>query len=94
MSTPCLHNEFHTEIEVVRLTDGEGGRVYHWVVTVKIHCVQCGLPFRFCGFPVGLRNFEPTSDITGKIANLPILPYDSEKPLVDCDSVRYDIPKP
>ncbi len=45
----CKHEQFECHCAVARLEDS--GR---FQADIKIHCVQCGEPFRFLGFPAGL----------------------------------------
>jgi len=45
----CKHETFEAHVRVNRLKDS--GR---FNADVKIHCTQCGEPFRFLGLPAGL----------------------------------------
>jgi len=72
----CQHKEFHANVEVNRITRGEDGPVYAYMADLKIHCVQCGIVFRFKGMPAGLNWERPTCSFLRDEARLPIEPAD------------------
>jgi hypothetical protein len=49
----CKHEEFESEVEVCRETDVAGTTIIGYSASLRIHCMQCGVPMRFLGVPVG-----------------------------------------
>lgn len=68
MST-CPHMNFEATVAVARIED-----VGRFVAEVKIHCIECGLPFQFLGIEPGFNYEAPTVALDGLLANLPICP--------------------
>jgi len=74
----CRHEDFRADVDVNRLTRGEGGEVYAYMADVKICCVQCGMPFEFPGFAHGISSIEPRVSINHQTIHLPLKPSDKE----------------
>lgn len=55
----CSHEKFMLKGNVSRLTDNDSGPVIGYAIDVSVKCIQCGLPFRFKGFPYGYSRDEP-----------------------------------
>ena len=68
-SVTCPHEDFHGQLNVIRLADlGE------FIVEVEVHCKQCGVPFQFTGLPTAIRTDAPCVSTFGDTATLPIIP--------------------
>jgi len=70
----CEHMNFSAHVAVGRLTEAEGGPVKAFAAEVRINCADCGLPFTFLGFPLGLGLKMPSVSVGGEEARLPIEP--------------------
>lgn len=72
----CLHLNFAASVDVARITenglDKERALTYH--ADVKIECADCGEPFCFVGFPMGLMPDQPTISADEKEARLVLRP--------------------
>ena len=77
MST-CQHEDFRADVDVHRLTRGEGGEVYAYMCDVKVKCAQCDKPFTFPGFANGISSHEARVSISGEVLSVPIKPNDQE----------------
>lgn len=55
----CSHQNFHSKVEVFRLTRREGSPVEDFMAEIRIKCLDCGLPFRFLGLGFGLSFDKP-----------------------------------
>ena len=55
----CQHEDFRTEVSILRLSREEGGPVESFRFEAAIHCAQCGVKFRFVGMKAGLSYNEP-----------------------------------
>lgn len=65
----CKHEIFEASVTVNRLEDS--GK---FNMDVKVHCVQCKLPFRFIGLPCGLDLNGATVNSDATEARLAIAP--------------------
>ena len=72
--TECPHMNFRADVRVGRLTDKEGGPVTGYSADVKIHCTECGLPFRFLGLAAGYHYAEPRVSIDATALRAPLEP--------------------
>lgn len=72
--TPCEHLNFACNVNVNRITVGEGGPVESYSADVTIACDSCGLPFRFLGLPMGLDPTGACVSADGTEARLAIHP--------------------
>ena len=72
--TKCAHMSFKADVRVGRLTDTEDGPVTGYTADVKIHCTECGLPFRFRGLQAGSHFAEPRVSVDGTELRAPIEP--------------------
>ena len=65
---------FHANVGVGRLTNGEGGPVTGYVAEIRIKCQDCGLPFQFLGLEPGYDNQGARVSIDGLEANIGLVP--------------------
>jgi hypothetical protein len=70
-SSDCIHPDFHATVTVNRIEDSG-----QFLAELKIHCLQCGLPFQFLGLPLGLDMRGAMMSIDGREARLAIAPSD------------------
>jgi hypothetical protein len=63
----CSHQQFTAQVSVSRLED-----IGRFVADVAVWCLDCGLPFSFTGFPVGISIDRPTLSIDATEARLPL----------------------
>jgi hypothetical protein len=70
----CEHAKFHAQVNVTRLTDGDGGRVTGYTSEITIKCADCGLPFRFLGLPFGSHYAEPRLSVDSLTLRAPLEP--------------------
>ena len=71
---PCEHREFSATVNVVRLTDKEGGPATGYMAEVRIVCSQCGTPFQFLGLESGCDTQGARVSLDGLEANIAITP--------------------
>jgi hypothetical protein len=78
----CQHENFSANVEVNRITRGEGGPVYTFNVSVTVECAQCKMPLSFEGLPRGVNLDEPVTGPWGIEARLPahILHEEDKRP--------------
>jgi hypothetical protein len=76
MTNECAHEDFHANVNVVRLTD-DAGVVIGFTAEVRIDCLGCG-PFEFTGLPIGMLPTEPTASVDGQEGRFPVQPADAE----------------
>lgn len=85
----CQHEEFWADVEVHRITDGEGGPVTHYYCDVKVRCEQCKETFCFIGMEHGLDPTKPMMSVLGDEARLPIRPSsEADQPLLPGSGFR------
>lgn len=60
MGIVCDHKNFEVKVEVNRLSD-----VGKFNMDVKVHCTDCGQPFKFKGLPVGVNLNGATCSFDG-----------------------------
>ncbi|MAZ85800.1 MAG: hypothetical protein CML31_05255 [Rhizobiales bacterium] len=77
--TKCKHEEFMASVSVARLTDEKAGPVTGYTASVKVHCAQCGVEFRFIGVPAGNHYAEPRVSVDGTELRAPIEPAEHTK---------------
>lgn len=65
----CSHEQFAAAVDVNRMEDT--GR---FIADVRIHCVQCGEPFRFIGVGAGIAWDRPACSIDEIELHAPIEP--------------------
>lgn len=78
----CKHEEFLADVDVNRLQEGEGGPVKHFCADIRIKCVQCGVPLRFLGLPLGLDLNGAAVSVDGTEARLACAPKGETVPPV------------
>ena len=67
----CVHENFEANVTVNRLEDTGG-----FAADVTVTCIDCQVPFRFLGLPVGLDLVGATTSVDGTEARLAICPRD------------------
>ena len=67
----CDHFEFKVNCQVARLED-----VGKFQLEIKVHCIQCKMPFKFVGLKPGLDLEGAAMSIDALEASLSILPSD------------------
>ncbi len=65
----CEHNNFIADVQVDRIED-----VGRFNADVRIHCKDCGVPFRFIGLPYGVDLNGATVSVDGTEARLAVAP--------------------
>lgn len=70
----CEHDGFQAQVNVIRLSEKEGGPITGYTADVTIKCAKCGLPFRFIGLPYGVLRGQPTLSADGLELRAPIEP--------------------
>lgn len=71
----CKHFNFHVAAKVGRLTDQDNSEIVkHYMLDLKVKCVDCGLPFEFKGLPQGMSFFNPMTSPDNIEARMPIQP--------------------
>lgn len=65
---------FLANVNVGRLTEGDGGPVTGYSANVTVKCADCGLAFRFIGLRAGSHYTEPRVSIEGEELRAPIEP--------------------
>lgn len=82
----CDHMQFHSTSNIHVIVDDDFV-VSEYRVDIKVHCVQCGLPFEFVGVPCGLSDIEPTTSYNRQELRVPIKassdPVDNAKALLN-----------
>lgn len=74
----CEHTNFRARVEVSRITKSETDlSVIGYYADVRIHCIECELPFEFIGLPMGLGPTEPRTSVDCLEARMPIKPKGS-----------------
>jgi len=72
----CDHAKFAANVDVTRMTAGEGGPVTGYMAELRIRCEACGQPFQFAGLLRGVNLAEPRCSFDGTEARLPLTPFD------------------
>lgn len=71
----CQHKEFHADVNVTRLTDGEGSeKIIGYAADARIICDECKIRFVFLGLPEGVIRGGAARSIDGTEARLYIAP--------------------
>ena len=70
----CEHKEFRANCDIGRLSEGEGGPITGYTISVNVKCVECGLPFRFIGLNAGSSPIEPRVSVDGTELRAPLEP--------------------
>lgn len=87
----CQHMEFESQTIVTRIED-----TGTFQVSVRIGCVECGLPFSFPGLPFGLGLNRPTVSVDGVELRTQITPgeftrEDVERRMRQDDGISYEV---
>ena len=59
-SDGCKHVNLHGHLHITHLED-----IGRYTADVRVHCKDCGLPFRFIGLPAGLDLDGATVSVDG-----------------------------
>lgn len=70
----CEHKDFHTAVNIGRLTDGDTGPVRSFMADIRINCKDCGLPFEFMGLQMGMDLQGARMSPDGQEARIAITP--------------------
>lgn len=74
----CEHLDFRVEADVGRLTRSETDEtVVGYTMDVRVKCNECFEPFEFIGLPMGVLPSEPTCNLDGTEARMPIRPQNA-----------------
>lgn len=60
MKKACKHMNFEANVNVVRITDRDGGPVKRYVADLTVRCSDCSQDFEFIGMVPGLLFSEPS----------------------------------
>lgn len=75
MAEPCAHERCDARVEVVRLTEHQGGPVTGFRADVRVWCADCDEPFEFLGpLPVGVLPDQPTTGVFRTELRVPLRP--------------------
>lgn len=78
----CDHLIFEASVDVLRLTETEGGPVTGYAADIRVRCVDCGEHFTFLG-PAGLSRAAPMVSVDGLELRAPIVPRAARLAFVD-----------
>lgn len=81
-SPACEHVDFEANIQVIRLTDGDGGPVTGFTAEIRLKCVGCGEPFIFLG-PGGFSPTTPMVSADGLELRAPCTPQSAGGSFLD-----------
>lgn len=72
-SIPCLHENFHARVDVVRLADDD--KPLRFIAEVGVECAKCGTVFEFIGVDFhGFRFNAPSLGVFSYPLSIPIRP--------------------
>jgi hypothetical protein len=71
--TPCTHERFHTDVAVIRIEETQ-----QLTTDIRVHCEDCGMPFRWLGLKMGSHPSRPMVSVDGLELRAPIAPADQE----------------
>jgi hypothetical protein len=74
VSAKCEHQNFHADVQVGRLTDGDSGPLIAFSADIRIKCVDCNRPFQFVGVPMGSSPTQPMASVDLLELRAPIAP--------------------
>jgi hypothetical protein len=71
----CAHFNFHADVTVNRLVyEAKQNQVNAFVAEIKVHCMDCGLPFEWIGFETGFRGDVARVDVSAQQLRAPLKP--------------------
>ncbi len=70
----CPHEDFKADTRLVRLSEDDGAPASRFRFEAEITCAQCGVRFRFIGFPAGLSYEGPMVSEDAETLRAPIEP--------------------
>ena len=65
----CKHENFRVDATVNRMEDSGS-----FILDLRIHCVDCDLPFEWVGVPCGLSFYQPCVSVDNQELRAPITP--------------------
>lgn len=73
--TDCTHLNFDAHVGVSRIqkSDMEPDVIVAYTAEIKIQCRECGQPFEFFGFPMGMSFYRATVSINGQELRVPLV---------------------
>lgn len=74
----CLHENFEAVVAVNRLTAADDGLVTGYTADIRVHCADCGEPFRWIGVPAGMSPARPVVSIDETELRAPLRPASSD----------------
>jgi hypothetical protein len=73
----CQHMNFRVNANIGRLMGSDKGnpeKVNCFLAEIRVHCVECGLPFEWVGFECGLSSESEHVDTSAQELRAPIKP--------------------
>lgn len=83
----CEHQNFHADVAVNRVVQVEGGPPREFVADIRVKCVDCGLPFRWVGVPMGASYDQPMMSVDRHELRAPLEP-DTVEAIAKLEGVR------
>ena len=75
----CEHNNFHADVKVGRILKHDTDSVPSgYLAEIRVHCVDCGLPFVFQGVEAGMLFTKPMASPDGQELRAPLRPKNCE----------------
>ena len=72
----CQHEDFEANVEVGRISAGDGGPIVSFVADITIMCADCRQSFGFRGLTPGMPADEPGVSPDAVVARLPLVSSD------------------
>lgn len=71
----CQHENFRVDASIARLVDEKNEQTVNaFVAELRVHCLDCGLPFEWVGFRSGYKGNEAMVDPSAQELRAPIKP--------------------
>jgi hypothetical protein len=74
----CPHEHFAVHADVNRLTSVEDGPATAYMLDIRVHCEDCGEPFRWIGVPAGLMPGRPAVNVDETELHAPMRPASAD----------------
>lgn len=85
----CKHERFQCSCAVTRLQDTkEPEKITGYTTDIKVHCMDCGIPFEWIGVSMGVSPLEPMVSADGTELRAPIRP--SNAPIEKIEGKIYN----
>lgn len=80
----CSHINFSATLKVHRVVtqepaEGQEPDIAAYMAEIRVQCADCGNPFEWVGFPMGIHSDQARVDISGQQLNAPLKPQGVEK---------------